>query len=67
MEYNMSNLPTTTSDLINSLMAVETQIAAPQAGDGMDSNPSLKDLSNAANYQCLTITQQHGPNSVAFS
>ena len=36
MEYNMSNLPTTTSDLIGSLLAVETQIAAPQAGDGMD-------------------------------
>lgn len=32
----MSNLPTTTSDLIGSLLAVETQIAAPQSGGGMD-------------------------------
>jgi hypothetical protein len=32
----MTNLPTTTSDLIGSLLAVETQIAAPQAGEGMD-------------------------------
>lgn len=31
-----SNLPTTTSDLISSLMAVETQIQAPQNGDGLD-------------------------------
>lgn len=36
MEYPMtkSNLPTTTSDLIGSLMAVETQIAAPSTGGG---------------------------------
>jgi len=30
----MSNLPTTTSDLIGSLMAVETQIAPPSLGGG---------------------------------
>ena len=32
----MTNLPTTTSDLIRSLMAVETQIAAPQDGGGFE-------------------------------
>jgi hypothetical protein len=32
----MTNLPTTTNDLIRGLMAVETQIAAPQDGGNMD-------------------------------
>jgi hypothetical protein len=31
-----SNLPTTTSNLIGSLLAVETQIVAPQVGDGAE-------------------------------